>query len=119
MKAKQVFRAALSPDGYCTHRVKIMGKHGKKQSQQQQQKRIGRRDFSYYLEEGYGEERSLPVSSKEENNSDEEENDNEAQEEEEEEEENEGEKDNHAKKNQSKNDVPSKFWLYQQSVQVN
>ncbi|KAL3518530.1 hypothetical protein ACH5RR_021119 [Cinchona calisaya] len=79
-----------------------MGKHGKKPSHQQQQRRA-RRAFSYSTneeEEECVEQRDI------------EENEDESQEEEEEEEDNE-----FNQSPSSNNDVPSKFLLYQQSVQ--
>ncbi|XP_027101072.2 uncharacterized protein [Coffea arabica] len=87
-----------------------MGKHGKKLSQQQQQKqqRRGRRAFSYNNEE---EEEQQYIEQR-----DSEKNDDESQEEEEEEVEEE-EEDNEISQSPSNNDVPSKFLLYQQSVQ--
>lgn len=77
-----------------------MGKHGKKQSHQ----RGTRRTFSYNLEESCEEERYPPLNPEEGNVSDEEGNDSEAEEDEED--------------SEVKNNLPSKFWLYQQSVQV-
>lgn len=73
-----------------------MGKHGKRQSQQKQ--RGKGRTFSYNLEE----ETYTALNSEEEIVSDEEENDGGVEE------------DNKIKNN----NIPSKFWLYQQSVQV-
>lgn len=90
----------------------MMGKHGKKQSHQHQQRR-GRRAFSYNQEE------EEPDCAEEQRDVEESENGHESPEEEEEEEGGGGRgRDNEFNQSPSNEEAPSKFLLYQQSVQV-